>query len=169
MIQASDDVESIATAVNRLLVADLQENYFVTMIFAKLEPDTGRLTFVNAAHPSGFIISSSGQLKDELNSASLPIGLWQDRWQCSAGEVVVGVGDLLVMVTDGFLESESDDGTEFGADRLRAVVSRHRRRPAQEIIDLVYRELRIFIGDRELQDDATIVICKRHLDPSQHV
>lgn len=165
LTQATDDVESIATAVNRFLVADLHENFFVTMIFAKLEPDTGRLTFVNAAHPNGFIISSSGQLRDELASASLPIGLWQDRWQCSAREVVVGAGDLLVLVTDGFLESESGDGTEFGADRLRAVVARHRRRPAQEIIDLVYKEMRGFVGDQKQQDDATIVICKRHPAP----
>jgi serine phosphatase RsbU (regulator of sigma subunit) len=76
-------------------------------------------------------------------------------------ETFIREGELVVFVTDGVLESGARDGEEFGADRLLEVVSRHRHRPAREIVQQVYRAVQDFSGDRAQADDVTIVICKR--------
>lgn len=166
LMQTTDDLVSITSAVNRFLVADLQDNFFVTMLLAKLEPESGRLTCVNSAHPSGYVIDALGGVGAEVASRSLPLGLFLDRWRCDPQEVVIGQGELVVLVTDGVLESGAPDGTEFGAERLTALVSNHRQRPAQEIVDQVFSAVRDFVQDQVQADDVTIVICKRHPDPS---
>ena len=47
----TEDLAAITDAVNDFLVADLQENFFVTMLVARLEPHTGRFTYVNSDTP----------------------------------------------------------------------------------------------------------------------
>jgi PAS domain S-box-containing protein len=166
LAQANDDLVSIMGAVNRFLVADLEENYFVTMLLVNLEPETGRITYVNSGHPSGFVVDTSGNVSAELASRCLPLGLFLNRWECTTRALVVGAGELVVLVTDGVLESESPDGTEFGAERLIDVVSRHRLSPAHEVVERVYRAVRDFCQDQVQKDDVTIVICKRDADAS---
>jgi PAS domain S-box-containing protein len=160
-IQGTDDLASITSTVNRFLFADLQDNLFVTMLLAKLEPVTGRLTFVNAAHPAGYVIGASGEVSAELGSQCLPLGLFQERWRCVMHETALRKGEVAVLITDGVLESQAPDGCEFGTDRLVAVVSTHRERPAQEIVQQVYHAVREFSGKQSQADDVTIVICKR--------
>ncbi len=164
LMQGTDELASITGTVNRFLVADLQDNFFVTMLLAKLEPGPGRLTYVNSAHPSGFLIDISGKAIAELASRCLPLGLFLDRWRCIGQEVVIGPGELVVLVTDGVLETEAPDGTEFGAERLLEVVSSHRQSPAQEIVERVYKAVQDFGQDQVQVDDVTIVICKRDPD-----
>jgi sigma-B regulation protein RsbU (phosphoserine phosphatase) len=166
LMQATDDVASIASAVNRFLFADLQDNLFVTMLLVKLDPAAGRLSYVNSAHPSGYIIGASGKVSAELVSSALPLGLFLDEWTCDKNELVLGAGELAIVVTDGVLESESPDGTEFGAERLLEVVSEHRHGTAKEIVERVHRAVQDFGADLAQVDDITIVVCKRDSDPS---
>ena len=161
LTQLTDDLASSATAVNRFLVADLQDNFFVTMLLARLEPSSGRLTYLNSAHPSGYIIDASGAVSEELSSRCLPLGLFQDTWQCDTHELVLNPGELVVLVTDGVLETESPEGEEFGAERLLEAVSRHRLSPAEEIVEQVFLAVQNFGQDQLQLDDVTIVVCKR--------
>ncbi len=161
LMQATDDLESITRAVNGFLFADLQDNYFVTMLIAKLELDTGRIIYVNSAHPTGYVIGTSGRVSAELTSRCLPFGLFLDRWQCTAQELVLGAGEVLVLVTDGVLETEAPDGEEFGTARLQEVVSRHREKPATQIVECIYRAVQDFGQGQSQRDDVTVVVCKR--------
>jgi len=166
LTQTTDDLGSITSAVNHFLVADLQDNFFVTMLLAKLEPGSGRLTCVNSAHPSGYIIDALGNVGVELSSRCLPLGLFLDRWRCSVQEAVIGPGEMVVLVTDGVLESTAPDGTEFGTARLTEVVSIHRQSSAREIVEKVFGAVQDFCRGQAQVDDVTIVICKRDAGPS---
>jgi PAS domain S-box-containing protein len=166
LTQTTDDLGSITSSVNRFLVADLQDNFFVTMLLAKLEPGSGRLTCVNSAHPSGFIIDTLGNVGAELSSRCIPLGLFLDRWRHSVQEALIGPGELLVLVTDGVLESRGPDGEEFGTERLTNVVSSHRQSSAHEIVGQVFSAVQDFSQDQTQVDDVTIVICKRNQEAS---
>jgi PAS domain S-box-containing protein len=162
----TDDLVSIMSTINRFLAADLDDNLFVTMLLAKLEPANGRCRYVNSGHPSGYVIDQSGTITTELESVCLPLGLFPDRWQCTEQEFCLGAGEAMALVTDGVIESEAPHRDEFGNDRLLEVLREHRRRPAREIIERVYGEVREFAGDAKQVDDITVVICKRHAEPS---
>ena len=65
LTQATNDLLSITAAVNRFLFDDLQEDYFVTMLLAKLDPATGRLTCVTRPTPAA---TSSAPGKRQLRA-----------------------------------------------------------------------------------------------------
>jgi len=161
LFHATEDLVSIISSINRFLAADLDDNLFVTMILAKLEPASGRCTYVNSAHPCGYVVDRSGEVAAELKSVCVPLGLFPELPQCIEHELTVGEGDIAMLVTDGVLESEAPYGEEFGVDRLLDVLREHRRRPAREIADRIYQAVREFTEQDKQADDVTIVICKR--------
>jgi PAS domain S-box-containing protein len=161
LFHTTDDLVSIMNTINSFLVDDLDDNLFVTMLLAKLELESGRCTYVNSGHPSGFIVDRSGEVAAELNSVCLPLGLFHDRWQCVEHPVVLSEGNIAVLATDGVLESESPYGEEYGSGRLLEVVREYRLEPAREIVEHVYAAIRNFAQEESQKDDVTIVICKR--------
>jgi PAS domain S-box-containing protein len=166
LFHATDDLVSIMTTINRFLAADLDDNLFVTMILAKLEPASGRCTYVNSAHPCGYVVDRSGAIAAELRSVCLPLGLFPELQQCAEHEFDLSEGDVALLVTDGILESESPHGEEFGAERMLEVLREYRELPAREIVDRMYDAVREFTEHEKQADDVTIVICKRHAESS---
>jgi sigma-B regulation protein RsbU (phosphoserine phosphatase) len=166
LFHTTDDLVSIMSTINRFLAADLDDNLFVTMLLAKLEPANGRCRYINSGHPSGYVIDQSGDITMELKSVCLPLGLFPGRWRSTEQEFSLGEGETVVLVTDGVLESEAPGGDEFGNDRFLEVLREHRRRPAREIVERVYGEVRAFADDARQVDDITVVICKRDAEAS---
>jgi PAS domain S-box-containing protein len=165
LARTTEDLRSIADAISGFLAADLEDHMFVTMLLAKLEPASGRCSYVNCGHPSGHVINRSGEGAAELKSGGLPLGLFPERWQCTEHEFVLGEGEMLVLVTDGVLESRSPGGAEFGSEGLLQVLREHHRDPAREIVERVCRAVRGFVHGHKQLDDMTIVVCKRQAGP----
>ncbi|MEE4270239.1 MAG: SpoIIE family protein phosphatase [Thermoanaerobaculales bacterium] len=161
LTRATGDLVTITAGLNDFLFADLQDNHFVTMLLARLDPPTGRLNFVNAAHPAGAIVARSGKLVASLSSTCLPIGMFGETWRGVMQQVEIEAGETAVFATDGVLECESPEGEAFGADRVLEVVSSHRRSSAAEIVAEVHRAVREFRQGERQEDDVTVVVLKR--------
>ena len=58
------DIGEVVTHANRALCQEVEE-LFVTMILARVEVSTRRLTYVNAGHPAGIVFDSKGNVKYE--------------------------------------------------------------------------------------------------------
>ena len=54
------DPGSILTRANRAYVEITREDRFVTTLFACLDVESRCLTYANAGHPSGFVLSKDG-------------------------------------------------------------------------------------------------------------
>jgi len=70
-------------------------------------------------------------------------------------------GDIVVLVTDGFLEWENPSGEQFGTDRLRAIVRHFNHREPEVIIAELYDSVVKFAQGTPQQDDLTAVLIKR--------
>jgi PAS domain S-box-containing protein len=161
LFHGTEDLVSIMDTIDRFLAEDLDDNLFVTMLLAKLEPTSGKCTYVNAGHPSAYVVNQSGEVAAEMASVCLPLGLFPDRWRCTENTVVLGEGDITVLVTDGILESTNPYGEEFGTERLLDVLRQNHHRSAREIVDQIRAAVREFAEESTQTDDLTVVICKR--------
>ena len=70
-------------------------------------------------------------------------------------------GDTLVAFTDGLTEPENAYEEEFGDQRFREAVLRHRDLPTREMIAAVMQEVTDWTGESSLQDDMTMLVAKR--------
>jgi serine phosphatase RsbU (regulator of sigma subunit) len=159
-------LDRLAGELNRLLLADLEDHFFVTMILVLLDGASGALTWANFGHPTGYVFDRSGAVKAELKSGCTPLGLFPNL-RCTQGPAItLDSGDTLVLLTDGILEAASTRGEEFGATAVLDVVRSVIDRPAREIADRVIAATQSFLDGQSQDDDLTVVVCKSTAPPS---
>jgi DNA-binding NarL/FixJ family response regulator len=147
--------------VNERILSDTRGSLFVTAFYAILEPDIGRLRYVNAGHNPPFLISPlKSKRVDRLSRTGMPLGISQEAtWQQKI--VKFAPGDTLVLYTDGITEAQNRMGTMFGDQRLLDVIRTKLGKPAQEIQEAVLRGVQSFTGGAPKDDDIALVVLTR--------
>ncbi len=103
-------------------------------------------------------VSDGSDSPAELVISAAAVGLLDD-WDCGVEEVQLEAGDLLVFYSDGVTEAVSDDGEEFGEQRLLEAVRASHDRPASELLERVVDCVRVWSGV-EQEDDLTLVVAR---------
>jgi serine phosphatase RsbU (regulator of sigma subunit) len=127
-------------AIAERMSAALYEEYaglpYATAIVARFERAPGRLAYVNAGHPAGYLLRK-GTVTPALESGGQPLGLLPAATYATAN-VELHPGDIGVLVTDGMTEALEAGPTtlaqvlEASAERLAAG-----RSPGQVCDDLL--------------------------------
>jgi sigma-B regulation protein RsbU (phosphoserine phosphatase) len=154
-----DSIVSTIQAVNKYLTESIPPNRFVTLFYAELEPERGRLTFLNAGHNPPLIVHAGGTM-EQLASGGLPLGIMADA-EFREGRTQLLHGDVLVIYSDGVSEAVNPTGEEFGPTRLYEVVARNLDASASGIRDRIESALTKFCQGTPAADDITLVIVKR--------
>lgn len=136
---------------NRLLL-EKKLPQFVTAFLGVLDLDTGLLRYGSAGHPEILVRSSSRDVR-MLKSGSSPLGVFADAsWGTEA--VVLKAGDLLLLYTDGVIETRRD-GDFFGEERLRSLLGEREVSPESLPTRILDRLLAFSEG--YLADDVAIL------------
>jgi sigma-B regulation protein RsbU (phosphoserine phosphatase) len=154
------DPARILSMVNALLVPDLDESRFVSMIVVELDPRTRAIRYANAGHVSGYVLDGTGKVKAELTSTGVVLGLFDDAVFVTEEGPELQCGDLLVLFTDGVTEAEAPDGTMCGAEWALDLVRSFAHRSSAEILDALCEAVRAFAEGHPQQDDVTAVVCR---------
>jgi phosphoserine phosphatase RsbU/P len=154
------DPARILTAVNALLVPDLDENHFVGMIAVQIDPRTRTIRWANAGHAPGYVLDRDGRVKLELGSTGVVLGLFDAAAYAAKQGPALQPGDLLVLFTDGVTEAEAPDGTMCGAEWALDVVRASADRSAAEILEVLCQAVKGFVDGADQQDDVTAVVCR---------
>jgi PAS domain S-box-containing protein len=166
-------VGEILTRVNQVLVADLPEERFVTLLLSRLDPRRKTLECASAGHPPGFLLNCRGDTEAMIDSTGPPLGLFSEA-VFSTCTFLLESGHTLVLCTDGASETSTADDEEFGCDRILDHVRAHLHEGAREIAEGIYHAARTFAaGERQRDDVASVImkvteateVGKRTLDP----
>ena len=131
---------------------------YVTLLLARIDVPGRRLTYASAGHTPGYVLDRSGAVTTVLESTGLPLGMFPDTRYGAGVEVELRPGDLFVLLTDGFTEAESPDGTAFEAERALEVIRAHREEPARAIVQHLRDAVLAFTGGVPARDDLTVVV-----------
>ena len=124
---------------------------FVTLFHARLDTDTGLLTYIDAGHGLTIIVRADGQT-DRLASTNFPLGLsLAEPWDEQAA--TLELGDTLVSVSDGVLDlyDETIESLDAVAKIVRTSVS------AQQIVDTLITTAK----SKTAPDDVTVLVVRR--------
>jgi len=153
-------LDEILTRVNSMLLGDLQPGQYVTLFLAHLNPQQRTLSYASAGHVPGLIFPGTGEVKFSLESTGPPLGIFPDSSFSLSQSIQLISDQILVLHTDGILESAAPNGLEFGADRISEYVRTHRHETAQEIANGFYQAVRAYMKDELQADDITSVVIK---------
>jgi serine phosphatase RsbU (regulator of sigma subunit) len=158
---------AVLALVNELILKDSQAGLFVTAFYATLDTHTGRLTYANAGHDRPLWLQARSGGVQELAARGIALGVLDDveleehEIEMEECEIDVAPGDLLVFYTDGVTEAMDNDGQQFGAERLRAVVTVNPEASAEQLVTAVVDAVRDFTGDAPQSDDLTLFAVRR--------
>jgi serine phosphatase RsbU (regulator of sigma subunit) len=131
---------------------------FTTAFFAEYEPATRALTYINAGHNWPMLRSQSGRIA-YLDRGGLPLGV-ESHVAYDIGSAVMEVGDWLVIYTDGVVEAVNEEGTEYGVNRLIAVVNASADSSPAQMLGRIMADLDVFVGSQPQHDDITCLLMK---------
>lgn len=149
------------SSVNERIFTDMRGGLFLTAFYGILEPQAGRLRYVNAGHNPPFFLSSlKGKPLDKLNRTGMALGVSENAtWQQKV--LKFSPGDVLVMYTDGITEAHNRQGAFFGEARLKDVINLNKQHAAAKILETILSEVNGFTRGAPNQDDKALVVLAR--------
>jgi serine phosphatase RsbU (regulator of sigma subunit) len=70
-------------------------------------------------------------------------------------------GDELILFSDGVVDIQNENGEYYGKDRLLEAVKVNIEKPAAEQVGFIANNIYSFCGNREQNDDITIIVLKK--------
>jgi len=154
------DLGVILTHLNQALVDNIDDTHYVTLILARLDPQQRILQYVSAGHIPAYLIKSSGEKDEILESTDIPLGIIKDYTYHKSDTIKLTPGDILAFITDGIVEARLHNEDEFGDHRTLNVIKYYRQANAKQIIEKIYLATRSFVKNQKQEDDITSIICK---------
>jgi serine phosphatase RsbU (regulator of sigma subunit) len=136
---------------------------FVTVLYCVINVREGIARFARAGHPPPLQVRrSSGEVQTIVmgaNSSGPAIGIIPNA-QFKTTEAKLAAGDCLLFYTDGIIEVEARDGSQFGIEGLQQCVRAHLNEPTDSLLDAVVSDVYKFGASKVLTDDACLVTAE---------
>ena len=132
------------------LVGHLLPDDLASVVVVELDPATGRVRLANAGHlPPVLVASGVARLVEEARGPALGV-IAAPRY--ADAELDLGAGDLLLLYTDGLIESRTES-LDAGLERLRAATESL----PDDLDEACESVLGLQVGD----DDVTVLALRR--------
>jgi sigma-B regulation protein RsbU (phosphoserine phosphatase) len=124
----------IVRAINSSLRHILPRGAFFTLIYARVNRQTGRVSLVNAGHPPAIISRHAADEPDILRQEGDVVGAFDDAVFGEA-ELTLEIGDRIFLYTDGLIENGGP--YEEGLQTLARACHARRKLPLHDAIPAV--------------------------------
>jgi sigma-B regulation protein RsbU (phosphoserine phosphatase) len=151
------DPARVFVHVNRFLCDHSEIGRYATMFFGILD-DKGNLEYINAGHPSPFLIRK-GVAEDIFNEGSYPVGLVPEA-EYTAVCLKLEPGDTMVLFSDGVTEAMDPAEQLFGVQRLRDVLNGQDQTALEDLQQTVLQAVENFARGASQADDLTLLLVR---------
>ena len=144
--------------MNTLFHKNTETNNYATMFLSVYDDADRSLRYVNCGHNPPLLLRATGVI-ERLQATATVLGLF-DPWECCVAERQLAPGDVLLIYTDGISEAApSQDGEEFGDDRLIRSFEALRGKCARDVLDGIIADVERF-SQAEQADDMTLIVAR---------
>jgi serine phosphatase RsbU (regulator of sigma subunit) len=156
---------AVLDRLNPMVRKTTDRRTYVTLLCAVLdraEDGSGvEVTVASAGHPPLLCWDAQTREFAEVGDGAPPLGTRLDA-EYRQERHKVRRGDVLVLYTDGLVETRNVLGQDYGYPRLQKTVARAASgtHSVREIRDAILGDLSHFKGDSEQSDDITVVVAR---------
>ena len=159
--RSTSDLTELMCRFNDEIKPDLVPGQFITMFAAILDPGSRDLTCLRAGHQPAVLVNlARDDVLRRLGRSGMAVGLASGAVFAQSLRPVsmrLEAGDVLVQSTDGALEAMNAADVEFGEARYLASVLSRYDGTAQELVDGVATDVRMYVQGRGVGDDLTVL------------
>lgn len=155
-----DDLGEVMTQVNDALCDRNEALLFVTAFACVLDPNTGRVRFANAGHNPPVLLQG-GERSYMRIRPGLVLGAMEGM-PYREGSFDLGMGDGLLLYTDGVTEAFDSESQLFGEGRLLDVLRKCDADAAVFTAKRIEAAVGAFAGECPQADDITVLSFRRN-------
>src|SRR5450755_725470 len=149
----------LASNMNRYACSNSQGGLrFTTAFLAEYDPIRRTLDYINAGHNNPILRRASGPI-ERLDVGGLPFGILPDT-KFDSATITLAPGDWLIIFTDGVVEAENAQQSEYGEARLLAAIDAGKSVEPSEMLHRIMAEVDRFVGTTPQHDDVTCMLLK---------
>ncbi|MDX1565534.1 MAG: PP2C family protein-serine/threonine phosphatase, partial [Phycisphaeraceae bacterium] len=116
LMRAGQELGPIMSNLNDHLCEFLEDRAFVTMAVVIVDPETGRMQYINAGHPPPILFDAAGDGRLLPSGEYYPLGVHEQQFEAQTAELQTG--QMLAMATDGLTELSDSEGNAVGVGGL---------------------------------------------------
>jgi len=151
--------DRLLAEINDRLVEGNDTCMFVTAGCGLLDPKTGRFRYASAGHDPPLLRTVEGAVQPVTVENGPAIGI-EPTAHYPLREGVVAPGDALVLFTDGVTEAEAADGSQFGIERLVALLGESTDGNPAALIARIVAQVASHAADHHASDDLTLMAIR---------
>jgi serine phosphatase RsbU (regulator of sigma subunit)/CHASE3 domain sensor protein len=155
----------VIDSINQALTEATDPESFTTLVYIRIDLQTGEATWMNMGHHAPFLLRPSTPGQEPLTTGHYLEGIrnralgWYDDPGRAESFMRLQPGDRLVLFTDGFLEAKSPEGEVVGDHRFGQVLLRLASLDTESLIKAVVADVERFAAGK-LDDDLTMLIVE---------
>jgi sigma-B regulation protein RsbU (phosphoserine phosphatase) len=135
-----------------------EEGMFATLFFGVLDPQNGKMTFVNAGHEPLIIVNQS-KVRQRLKTTGPAVGM-SLKTEYKVDQTLIEPGDILIGYTDGVTEALSPQKKFYTKGRFFSILE-NPAPTASKLIEQIKIDLYSHMDDAPQFDDITMIAVHR--------
>lgn len=149
------------TYANKLLCKESLDSMFVTVFYGIYHYKTGMMDYTNAGHNPPYLLRGGRTVEYLPVASNFVVGVFDDI-EFESNTLTFGIGDTLLLYTDGVTEAFNDKREQFSESNLQDILaSMHESSSAKEVVTSVLQSVKTFSGDYPQSDDITLLSLQR--------
>ncbi len=149
------------TYANKLLCKESLDSMFVTVFYGIYHYKTGMMDYTNAGHNPPYLLRGGRTVECLPVASNFVVGVFDDI-EFESNTLTFGIGDTLLLYTDGVTGAFNDKREQFSESNLQDILaSMHESSSAKEVVTSVLQSVKIFSGDYPQSDDITLLSLQR--------
>jgi len=158
MAEVEPDIERLITHLNKSVNESTKGERFVTFFMAVFDPKDRSLRSVNAGHNPPIL--RDGDKTVLLKKGCMGLGMVQEIPKIIIEELSVGASATLLCFTDGLVEVENEQGSEYGEERLEKIMKERVSESMASLNLLIKADFDKFRGRNQAHDDFAVLSAK---------
>ena len=152
-------VADMVTRAGRVFRESTLAHTFATLVCVRIADDgTGEVC--NAGHWPPLLLGAAGVTA--IDPTGLPVGTFLSSTYTST-RIRLDPGDTLLLYTDGVIEARDGGGSEYGSDRLAALLDGCRGASSDAVAAAVAADVAAHRGAAPRTDDLTLMVVRREV------
>ena len=144
--------------LNKKVICSAKGEKFITMFIATYNVESRRLTYINCGHNPPVL--KNGTVITELEDGCPGLGMLDSLPSPKIGLVDILPSSTLVTYTDGLVEVENNNQTEYGAQKVKSAITKCANTSMYTLNQYLIDDVTKFKQDQPFIDDIAILSCK---------
>lgn len=167
LVERVGSTREIVLSLNRLLCDDLDQEMFLSFVLMRWDIATAKIEYTGAGHENILVFRAATKAVETIKTGGMVLGITTRMEDGIKQETLsLGIGDAIVLYTDGATEAVNEQNEQFTLERLVDSVKKSGHLPPKHALQAILGDVLRWRGRAAPRDDSTLLVVRR-TDPTR--